>query len=211
MTATYFLQGLALGFGSGVSPGPFLALVIAAALRGGFRHGAVVALSPLITDLPIILLCVTVLASVPERGIGALSLFGAAVLAWYAYESIRDARQTSLAALREGAMTAVPVRHALRQGVIANLTNPNPWMFWISVGGPLLTTSWSHGPAASVAFLLPFYALLIGSKVGIAAAVGAGRSRLDDRGYRMLLLGAGLVLAGLALSLASRGVAALLG
>lgn len=211
MHTSYFLQGLALGFGSGLSPGPFLALVIAAALRGGFRHGAVVALSPLITDLPIIVACITVLARMPDVAIAALSLLGAAVLAWYAYESVRDARTTSLAALRAGAVATVPARHALRQGVIANLTNPNPWMFWITVGGPLLTASWTHGATASLAFLVPFYFLLIGCKVGIAAAVGAGRSRLDDRGYRLLLLGAGAVLAGLALSLARHGVVALLG
>ena len=57
MNTTYFLQGVALGFGSGITPGPFLALVVAASLRGGFRNGAVVSLSPLITDLSIVIAC----------------------------------------------------------------------------------------------------------------------------------------------------------
>lgn len=209
MITSYLLQGLALGFGSGLSPGPFLALVIAASLRGGFRNGSVVALSPLVTDLPIILACITVLSRIPARGVAVLSLAGAAVLGWYAYEAFRDARTVSLQELRTGSAAVQPARHALRQGVIANFLNPSPWMFWITIGGPLVTRSWSSGPLATAAFVVPFYTLLIGSKVAIAAAVGAGRSRLSDVGYRRLLSGAGLLLVGLAVTLLRSGIATL--
>lgn len=211
MTSTYLLQGLALGFGSGITPGPFLALVIAAALRGGFRHGAVVAMSPLVSDLPIIVACMTVLAQLPEGGVAMLSIAGGGVLAWYAYEAFRDARTASLEAMRAGSAATPTSAHALRRGVIANFLNPSPWMFWITVGGPLLAASWADGAIASAAFLLPFYVLLIGSKVLIAAAVGAGRSRFSDLGYRRLLSGAGVLLVVLAVSLLHGGVNALLG
>lgn len=208
---TYLLQGLALGFGSGITPGPFLALVIAAALRGGFRHGAVVAMSPLVSDLPIVVACMTVLAALPERGVAALSLAGGGVLAWYAYEALRDARTASLDAMRAGIAEVPNSAHALRRGAIANFLNPSPWMFWITVGGPLLAASWDEGPLASAAFLVPFYALLIGSKVVIAAAVGAGRSRLSNLGYRRLLRGAAALLVALAVSLVHGGITTLLG
>lgn len=210
MISTYLLQGLALGFGSGISPGPFLALVISAALRGGFRHGAAVALSPLITDLPIVIACLTVLAQLPAAGVSLLSLAGAGVLGWYATETFRDARGASLDAMRDRAGASQPVSHALRQGVVANFLNPSPWMFWITIGGPLLSESWKDGAVASLAFVVPFYALLIGSKVLIAGAVSAGRSRISDVGYRRLLSGAGLLLVGLALSLLHSGISSLL-
>ncbi len=209
MVAQYLLQGLALGFGNGSAPGPFLALVIAAALRGGFRHGAVVALSPLITDLPIIVVSLTLLSRLPAGATAVLALAGAVVLLWYAAEAFRDARTTSLAAIRAGAEAVQPARHALRQGVVANALNPAPWMFWMAVGGPLLTEAWHRGPADAVAFLVPFYGLLIGAKVAVAGAIGAGRSRLGDTGYRRLLGGAGLLLVALALSLVRSGLAAL--
>lgn len=211
MISTYLLQGLALGFGNGIAPGPFLALVIAASLRGGFRNGAVVALSPLITDVPIIAVCMTVLAQLPTRGVAGLSVIGAIVLAWYAYEAFRDARGASLEAMRRGAASVQPTRHALRQGVVANFLNPSPWMFWITVGGPLLAASWAEGPIVAAALLVPFYTLLIGSKVAVAGAVGVGRSRLSDVGYRRLLSAAGLLLVGLSLSLLRSGISALLG
>ncbi len=207
--STYLLQGLALGFGSGISPGPFLAVVLSASLRGGFKHGAAVAMSPLVTDLPIVLLCLTVLSQLPGRAIAMLSLAGAAVLAWYAYEAVRDARTVSLVQLRERSAHVTSARHALRRGVITNFLNPSPWMFWISIGGPLLTTAWADAPINVPMFVVPFYALLIGSKMAIAWAASAGRSRFSDAGYRYTLYGAATLLIGLALSLGHTGLVAL--
>ena len=48
--------GLVYGLSAGFSPGPLMALVISQTLKHGIREGAKVAVAPLITDLPIILL-----------------------------------------------------------------------------------------------------------------------------------------------------------
>lgn len=204
--ATYFLEGLALGFGSGVAPGPMFALVLSAALRGGFRNGAVVAMAPLITDIPIVILCLTVVSQLSDDAVRALTLAGAAVLLWYAYEAARDARTTSLADLRGSAERAPSARRSLRQGVVANFLNPSPWLFWLGVGGPLVTRAWDEAPLNAAAFVVPFYALLVGSKVVLAWAVGAGRGRLSDRSYRAVLVAAAVMLLGLAASLVMRAL-----
>lgn len=204
---TYLLQGVALGFGSGVAPGPMLALVLSASLRGGFRNGATVAMSPFITDLPIIVLCMSVLSQLPASAMQLLAYAGAAVLTWYAYEAIRDAMTVSLDDVRGKAEHAPSYTRSLRQGVIANFLNPSPWLFWMSVGGPLLAEAWEASPLHAAAFLLPFYALLVGSKVAVAWAAGAGRSRMSNRGYQVLLLGAAGLLLILAFSLVTRGIA----
>lgn len=203
---TYFLEGVALGFGSGVVPGPMFALVLSAALRGGFRHGAVVAMAPLITDIPIIILCLTVVSQLSDDAVRGLTLAGAAVLAWYAYEAARDAITTSLADLRGTAEHAPSARRSLRQGVVANFLNPSPWLFWIGVGGPLVTRAWESTPTNAIAFMVPFYVLLVGSKVALAWAVGAGRGRLSDRGYRVVLGAAALMLLTLAATLVARAL-----
>lgn len=204
---SYILQGIALGFGSGVAPGPMLALVLSVSLRGGFRAGATVALSPLVTDLPIIFLCMTVLSRLSDDVVRLIACAGAAVLVWYAYEAVRDAMTVSLDALRGSAEHVPSARRSLGQGVIANFLNPSPWLFWLGVGGPLLRDAWSTAPMYAVAFVVPFYALLIGSKVVVAWAAGAGRNRLSDRGYQVLLFAAAALLLVLAYSLVMRGVA----
>lgn len=211
MLLGYFLQGLALGFGNGMAPGPSLALVISVSLRAGIRHGLLIAIAPLITDAAIISACLLVITNLPDGFATALSLTGACVLLWYAYETFRDVRTTSLEAIRADAAAIPPARHAVQQGALTNFLNPAPWMFWITIGGPLLTRAWHESPLAAIAFMVPFYALLVGAKAAVAVAIGAGRSRLTDRGYRWLLSAAGVMLLGLALSLANSGIAALLG
>jgi threonine/homoserine/homoserine lactone efflux protein len=80
----FLIQGLLLGLGVGLAPGPLLALVISASLRGGTSHGLRVALSPLITDLPIIVISLFVLRQVNDSAIGFLSIVGALVLTYFA-------------------------------------------------------------------------------------------------------------------------------
>ncbi|MDY6953588.1 MAG: LysE family translocator, partial [Thermodesulfobacteriota bacterium] len=48
--------GIVLGLSAGFAPGPLLALVISQTLRHNAVEGLKVALAPLVTDLPIILI-----------------------------------------------------------------------------------------------------------------------------------------------------------
>ncbi|MGB8962148.1 MAG: LysE family transporter [Pseudonocardiaceae bacterium] len=200
------LLGLTIGFGAGVSPGPLLALVVTTSLRHGRVAGFQVAASPLVTDLPIIILALTVLGAVPGRAVAAVGTVGAAVVLKLGITTLRHARRAELPAAKDGATT-----HSLRHGVVVNLLSPHPWLFWLSVGGPLLITAWRHGALSGGAFLLGFYALLVGSKVALAALLSASRHRLSLSWYRgLLVLSAGLLLVA-AVALALRFVPALVG
>jgi threonine/homoserine/homoserine lactone efflux protein len=179
--------GLSLGLGAGLAPGPMLALVIRSTLGGGFAAGARVALSPLITDLPIIVVALVVAAELPDGALGVLGVAGGAFVVWLGIEALRD----QPAPVEEAAGVSV-VDGALRRGALTNLLNPHPWIFWISVGAPILGDA---GPGEAVVFLVAFYALLVGTKVLIAAALGAGRRRLlRGPGYRLALRGSGVLL-----------------
>jgi threonine/homoserine/homoserine lactone efflux protein len=176
------LLGLAIGFSAGVSPGPLLALVISTSLRHGRWAGFEIAASPLVTDLPIIILSLTVLTAVPGRVVAAVGTVGAAVVLELGISTLRQARRAELPAAESGAAT-----HSLRRGVVVNLLSPHPWLFWLSVGGPLLVTAWRHGAIYSGTFLLGFYGLLVGTKVFLAALLSASRHRLSLPWYRGLL------------------------
>ncbi|TNF50926.1 MAG: LysE family translocator, partial [Gammaproteobacteria bacterium] len=63
MTEFLFL-GVVLGLSAGLSPGPLQTLVMAETLRFGVRAGIKVALSPVITDLPIIFLTLYIFRNV---------------------------------------------------------------------------------------------------------------------------------------------------
>jgi threonine/homoserine/homoserine lactone efflux protein len=76
------LLGLSLGLGAGRAPGPLLALVIRSTLQGGMAAGVRVACSPLVTDVPIVVLAVVLASSLPERALGALGVAGGAFVIW---------------------------------------------------------------------------------------------------------------------------------
>ena len=57
----YFLSfGLVMGLASGLSPGPLLTLVITESLQHGVKAGIKVALAPIISDAPIIIVMLLV-------------------------------------------------------------------------------------------------------------------------------------------------------
>ena len=199
--------GLALGLGSGVAPGPLLALVISTALQRGARAGAQVAMAPVVTDLPIILLSLTVLRIIPPAAVAGLAVIGAVVVAWFAVESLRAARTANLALLAEQAPAAGLA--PLRRGALVNWLSPAPWLFWTTVGGPLVIAAWARSPGGALAWLLGFYAALVGAKVLLAIGVAAGRHRLSTRGYRTVLAGSGVLLLVVAALLAREALTAL--
>lgn len=178
-----------LGLVSGLSPGPLLTLVVSESLQRGFRSGAAVSLSPLITDIPIIL-AMTVLADALhsfDRMIGWLYLAGACYLVYLSVEAFRSGdRDTDI---------VLNPRRSLLKGAVTNLLNPAPYVFWLTIGAPLLVQAKSRSVAALFAFLGIFYSMLVGSKLLLAGLLGKNRHVLSGRAYRaaMRFLGACLL------------------
>ena len=63
---TALATGIVLGLSSGLAPGPLLALVVAQTLRHGPREGCKIALTPLVTDAPIILVALILAVKLAE-------------------------------------------------------------------------------------------------------------------------------------------------
>ena len=188
---TYLALGLSMGFSSGLSPGPLLTLVITASLRSGFGGGLRVALSPFVTDLPIILLSVLLSNSLPVGALRWVGTVGGLVVIWLGAEALRASRHALLPGT-QGAVAA-PQRELWR-GALVNALNPHPYLFWMTVGGPALVSSWRISPWHSLAFIVSFYALLIGSKVAVAWLVSRQAGSLSVTWYRRILAGCGLLL-----------------
>ncbi len=188
---SFLLLGLSLGFSAGISPGPLLTLVITRTLGHGFGAGLRVALSPLITDAPIILLTLLLFRVLPPLFERAVTVVGGLYIIYLGVETIRSARHARLqtAGAAPGAASL-----DLWQGALVNLLSPHPWLFWIAIGSPTLARALQSGPLYALAFLAGFYCLLVGGKIVVAAAVAGGRRFLTDAWYRRLLWGAGLLL-----------------
>lgn len=187
--AAPFLAGALFGFTAGVSPGPLLALVLAETLRRGRRAGLMVAMAPLITDVPIVaaaLLLFSTLAGV-NGVMGIVSLLGGVFVALLGFESLRA---HGPAALAEG----TGARPALK-GALVNALNPHPYLFWLTVGAPAVYRAWqTTGPAAAASFLVGFYMMLVGSKIAVALLADRSRELLGGSAYVWLMRTLGLAL-----------------
>jgi len=192
---TYVVFGLSMGLSAGISPGPLLALVVTASLRSGLPGGLRVALAPIITDLPIITLAVLLAGYLPPQALRWVGTAGAVVVVWLGIETVRAARHAELP--RVTGERGDP-RRELWRGIVVNALNPHPYLFWATIGAPALVSSWRQSPGYALAFLLSFYALLLGSKVVVAWVVSRQVGGLTRLWYRRVLIWCGLLLFGMA-------------
>lgn len=194
------IAGITLGLYSGLSPGPLLILLISQTLKHGHREGIKVAFSPLITDLPIIIVSLLFLSFVAGYSsiLGIISILGGIYLLYMAYESFKTRGLSGDIELKEP--------KSLKKGVTVNFLNPSPYLFWITVGGPIIITAYTGNVLSPLMFIIGFYALLIGSKIMLALATGKSREFITGRPYIYIMRILGVVLIIFALYFFNQGV-----
>jgi threonine/homoserine/homoserine lactone efflux protein len=196
----FLVSGIIFGLASGMSPGPLLALVFSETIKYGKKEGIKIAISPLITDLPIVLLALLALSNLVKYNfiIGIISLFGAYYLIHLGVEN--------LTAKIDKLEVKLEKKDALKRGVIANFLNPHPYLFWLSIGGEMIFKSMEVHISATVLFILGFYSFLIGSKIGIASVVEKSRSFLKSKHYLYIVRVLGIALIVFALIFVKEGL-----
>ncbi len=194
-----------MGLSAGLSPGPMLTLVITQTLQHGIREGIKVACAPLLTDVPIIVVCLGILSVFAKLNLvlGILALIGGVYLFYLGICSFRFTGD-------DLAVSEVNPQ-SLKKGVMINFLNPSPYLFWTSIGGPLVLKSADSSLVSAVVFILPFYILLVGSKVVIAVISGKSKDLLNSNHYRLIIRLLGLVLIGFGVLFWRDGLGYLLG
>jgi len=184
----FLVSGMALGLAAGMSPGPLLTLVVSETLKRGRGDGIRVAVAPLVTDLPITLFVLFILLSLEGFRfiIGLISIFGACYLTYLGLGNLREKGDEVDSVLGKGG--------ALKKGVIANFLSPSPYLFWLSIGGPLIFKSLEVHVSASLLFVAGFYCLLIGSKIGVALMLERSKAFIKSRHYVLIVRVLGVIL-----------------
>jgi len=184
----FIISGIVFGLGGGLTPGPLMTLVITETLKHGTREGLKVAMAPLITDLPVVLISIFLLSKLSEINIiiGIISLLGAVFLVYLGYESF------TFKGVEIDTSYFKP--QSLKKGVIANIFNPAPILFWISVGAPTVLKGYDVSLTAAIYFVFFMYFFLVGSKLLTAMLVGKSRQFLKSRNYMLIIKILGVVL-----------------
>lgn len=196
----YAAIGIILGLSAGFAPGPLLALVISETLKHDVRSGIRVALAPLITDLPIVILSVFVLSGLSQFHfiLGCISIVGSFVIMGMGIKGFKTkGLDVQIYDIEQKSLT---------NGMLVNILSPHPYLFWFSVGAPTMARANEIHLSAAIAFVVCFYLLLIGSKIFLAVLAGQSKSFLKEGSYILVMKFLGAALCGLAMLLFKEGL-----
>jgi threonine/homoserine/homoserine lactone efflux protein len=177
---TYLLLGATFGFAAVVQPGPMQAYLISQAASHGWRRTLPAAFAPVISDVPVIALTVLVLSRMPGWLTQWLRAAGGAFVLYLAFGAFKRWRAGDRAAAAQPPSTG----RTLLQATTVNLLNPNPWIAWSLVLGPLLLKGWREAPSHGAGLLIGFYGVMVlgtASTIvlfGMAGKLGSGFSRI---------------------------------
>jgi threonine/homoserine/homoserine lactone efflux protein len=178
----YLLQAAALGLSAAAMPGPFQAYLISQSLRLGWRRALPAAFAPLLSDGPMLILVLFVLTRLPTGFLRVLQIGGAFFILFLAWKSWQAFRQFQA----QPVISPGAERQSFFQAALMNVLNPNPYLFWSIVAGPIFLTGWKLHMFNGIAFLLGFYAVMLGGLALLVILFGSAR-RLGPQINRALL------------------------
>ncbi|NDJ62600.1 MAG: LysE family transporter [Chloroflexi bacterium] len=199
-------RAIPIGLAAGFNPGPLQTYLINTTIAYGWRRGLLIVFSPFIADLPLMVAAVVLLAQFPPEFIRAIQLIGGLYvwyLAWGAYRNLRAGVQIGA----DETLALPPPRQILTKALLANWLNPNPYIFWSTVNGPLFVEGLQQSVWHGLAFLVAFYGTFMAILVGLVFVFDRMRG-IDPRVTRIILsvtvlglviFGGTLVFAGLGL------------
>ena len=178
----YLFQGAVYGLTAASQPGPFQTYIISQTLTRGWKRTLPAALAPLISDGPIILLCVLVLTQVPVWMQRGLHIAGGLFILYLAYGAYKTWKNFNLSV----PAVETETRQSVLKAAMMNALNPNPYIFWTLVTGPILLQGWHESPVNGIGFLAGFYISMILCLVLIIIVFGIA-SRFGSKVNRTML------------------------
>lgn len=178
----YILQGIGYGFAAAAQPGPFQTYLISQSLLKGWKRSLPAAFAPLVSDGPIIALCLLVLTRVPVWFTEFLYMAGGLFLLYLAYTTYKAWRHFHLLISNQETET----QQSILRAALINALSPGPYIFWSLVTGPILMTSWRETPIHGIGFMAGFYITMISSLMTMIFIFSTAR-QLGPRVNRALL------------------------
>jgi len=168
---SYLIFGITYAFAAAVQPGPLQTYIISQTLKKGWRSTLPAAFAPVISDIPILILILFLLSTMPANFIVILRIGGGLFLLYLAFKAFQSWQQF------EADKTAIDEsgRQTLFNAVFVNLLNPNPYLGWSLIMGPLFLEGWKIAPANGIALIASFYLTMILTLAGIIILFGFAR------------------------------------
>ena len=183
------LAGITLGIVEGVKPGPLLTTVIKETLTNGFKGGIRAASAPFFTDGPLILFSIFMAGYIADQPLlfGGIAVLGSIFLTRMGMECFNPV-------IPDIDATDVDLTQSLKKGILTNLLNPNAYIFWLLIGGPLMATAADSEPIAPFAYAISFLVSIVLVKITIAYFFSKAQVNLSSDRYLLTLKICGLAM-----------------
>ena len=188
-----FLTNLLLGLSIALPVGTVTIEMTKQGLKNGFWHGWMVGVGGMTVDF--LLMVALFLGLAPILAAPAVQtgmwLLGALFLLYIAYDSIKNAdKQITI----NGEKTTKKLLSSYKNGLLVAVS-PSNLVFWISVFGTFLSSSFSEG--SELSFIVAGLGILAGIQVhdiGLMSIVAGTRKVVNETFVKWVSIGAGIIL-----------------
>jgi threonine/homoserine/homoserine lactone efflux protein len=165
-----------------IQPGPFQAFLLYQSLSNGWRRTFPLVFVPLVSDIPVIVLVLFILERLPHGLLMILQCGGGVFLLYLAVKAFKSWRRIDSTKGQE-----VSTDYGFLKAVTMNLLNPNPYLGWSLVLGPVLIKSWNEAPQCGIVLLAGFYGTMIILTTGMIMLFASARN-LGKGGSRAAMI-----------------------
>jgi len=148
-----------LGATATIMPGPLQTYVISSALDHGWRKSLILGLTPLLADIPIMIIVLFIAQQFPPELLRALNILGGGFILFLAYGGYKNYRQGATIGGNGDHMNAdhTSAVQLLWRGILLNALSPVPLIFWSTLHAPNILRTNSDSPLTSALYIAAFY------------------------------------------------------
>jgi len=176
----YLIFAITYALAASLQPGPFQAYIISQTLTKGWKKTFYIAFAPLIGDIAILILIFIILTNLPPYFINILRLIGGVFLLYLTYKTYLAWKHYTFSEKNENGIGT------FFNAVMVNILNPNPYIGWSLVMGPMVLEIWSNSPPLALTFIFTFYFAMVSFTMGTIFLFSFARS-LGPKISRILL------------------------
>lgn len=125
----------------------------------------------MVSDIPVIILILLILSNLPKELMVVMQFLGGSFLLYLAFKAYQAWRTFD-----DHMESAVSGSTTFFKGVFINVLNPNAYIGWGLVMGPMLMKGWCESPVNGIVLLVAFYGSMVIYSFGLVVLFATARN-----------------------------------